>query len=114
MTLGVADLKLQSRRALHERLAVSARLPAYPEATEITVRWHNKLARAGAQEGGFGVEIIEGIDRLVFSDEQLAAAGIELGHGTLVEVPSLGATFTIDADEPTDGPHNVYWSVIRK
>jgi len=112
-----AEIKLSSRRRLHRAAAVSAVYTSPDgEAVEdrITVRWHNKLARLGELEGGFDVQIIEGVNRLVFSDEQLAEYGLELEERGRVSIPSLGgAVFSLQDLEPTDGPHNVYWQVVR-
>lgn len=110
-----AALKQRSRLALHGTMAV----PAVYEDSQtsatpgVTVRWHNKLARNGKGETGFDAEIIEGIDRLVFQESNLALAGITLRRNGRVTIDYKGvvAVFTLEAEEPQDGPENVYWSV---
>lgn len=86
--------------------------------TSVTVRQHNKLARAGALDGGFDAEIIEGIDRLVFSQTQLATAldggPLELRYGGTVTVADYNAVYALEAQEPDDGPENRYWSVTHQ
>lgn len=122
MGFDMAQAKAQNRQVVHSTLAV----PAFyqdddlPEPVAITVRWHNKLSRAGALEGGYDAEIIEGIDRLVFNQPELTSRELTPVERGRVEVPSLSAlagfsvVFTLEAEEPGDGPVNVYWSVSRE
>lgn len=112
----IGEIKAASRQALHESLAADA-FYTHNAHTDvpITVRWHNKLARAGALEGGFDVEIIQGIDRLVFNEPELVLKNITLQRGAVVRVPELGdATFRLDVEEERDGPINIYWTVVRE
>lgn len=109
--------KASSRQSVHDTLAVAA---VYEDDNTVapvplTVRWHNKLSRAGALEGGFGVEVIEGIDRLVFNRPQLASKALELNSRGVVTItaPQWSARFSLEAREPDDGPVNEYWSVAH-
>lgn len=119
MAFDLARTKLQSRQALHRVLAVSG---VYEDSdtppTGITVRWHNKLARNGALDGGFDVEIIEGIDRLVFAQSELAVAlagaPLTLKSGGTVTIAKYGAVYDLEAQEPDDGPENRYWAVSHR
>lgn len=77
----------------------------------LTVRWHNKLARAGNAEGGYSAEIIEGVDRLVFLQPQLDALGLVLERTGVVTIPGYGTAWELDSEAPTDGPLTVYWNV---
>lgn len=112
----IAEIKAASRQALHEGLAVDAFYTHNAHVdVPITVRWHNKLARAGALEGGFDVEIIEGIDRLVFNEPELVLKNIILQRNATVRIPELGgAVFRLDVEEPRDGPVNLYWTVAKE
>lgn len=120
--MGLAEIKSQSRSSLHEAMSVPASydsvdgVTTLPVTAGLTVRWHNKLARQGALEGNFDAVIVEGIDRLVFRQEQLDALGITLARNDRIAVPSLGpkAAWTLEHAEDPDGPHNVYWSVSRE
>ena len=91
---------------------------AYPTAEQIaagltlTVRWHNRKMILGERTAD-DMGIVEGINRLVFNTDQLAALGIELERNAEVEVPGYGKTFRLDAHEEPDGPLNDYWSVIE-
>lgn len=108
----LAELKARSRQSLHEVLAVAAvYTDFYYNAVPITVRWHNKIARAGAIEGGFDVEILSGVDRLVFNRPELTSAELVLDSGGEVSIPEYGIKFVLDAREPYDGPVNEYWGV---
>lgn len=112
MDFDFAAAKAENRQSVHDALAVAA---VYTDdntpATDVTVRYHTKLSNAGALEGGFGVQVLEGIDRLVFNAPQLAALGIELRHGGQLAIPQYGMAFSLDAEEPADGPVSVYWTV---
>lgn len=115
----IARAKLKGRQALHRALAAPAvyRDTSTPvDGLGITVRWHNKLVRNGAQEGGYDAEILEGIDRLVFQKSDLAVNAVELKTKGTVTVPfddGSSAVFRLEAEEPEDGPENRYWSVSR-
>lgn len=87
------------------------------------MRYHNKIDRNGDLDGDYA-EIIDGIDRLVFNDENLAevsAALVEAGEAPLslqraavVTIPEYkGLRFTLDSQEPPDGPLEVIWVVAR-
>lgn len=108
----LAALKASSRQSLHTALAVAA---VYEDSetspTPITVRSHNKMVRAGALDGGFGVEVFEGLDRLIFNDPELTSKGIILYHGGYVTIPQYGLRYSLEAQEQSDGPLNIYWTV---
>lgn len=108
----LAALKASSRQALHECLAVAA---FYEDSetppTGITVRAHNKMVRAGALDGGFGVEVFEGLDRLIFNAPEIISKNIVLFHGGYVTIPQYGLRYSLEAQEQSDGPVNIYWTV---
>lgn len=133
--MSLADIKAAARRAIHGRLAVAATLvdEDHPnglifaddyEGETLTVRYHNKLAKAGDLTQDYA-EIIDGIDKLVFHDANVAAvsAGLEangeaaltLSRGaeiTIAEYKDL--TFVLDSQQPPDGPSETVWVVARK
>lgn len=133
--MSLADIKARTRRALHGRLAVSADLVDADHATgllfaedyegaRLTVRYHNKLDRSGDLDGDYA-EIIEGIDRLVFLDENVAEvsdaleanleAPLMLSRGARVTIPEYkDLVFVLDSQEPPDGPSETIWVVARK
>jgi len=132
--VSLADIKAAARRAIHGRLAVPANLvdDDHPDGlifdadytgARLTVRYHNKLDRTGDLNGDYA-EIIDGIDKLVFLDANVAevsAALIANGEAALVltrgaEVTIAGykgITFSLDTQEPPDGPSETLWVVAR-
>jgi hypothetical protein len=116
----LADAKTQARRDLHSAAAVPA---VYTDDTldgqsfDLTVRWHTKLSRNGASDQGFDATIIEGIERLVFSSDELACQELTLIRGGTVTITwPTGeiSKFELDNREPQDGPINVYWGVVKQ
>ena len=132
--MSIADIKAQARRAIHGRLGVSAQLfdDAHPDGLlyaedytgpRLTVRYHNKIDTNGDLDGDYA-SVIEGIDRLVFLDENVAdvsAALVANGEAPLVlareaeikiaEYKDL--RFSLDTQEPPDGPLETVWVVAR-
>lgn len=133
--MSLIDIKTQARRAIHGKLAVPASYvdEDHPEGlifaedyagSGLTVRYHNKLDRSGNLDGDWA-EIIDGIDKLIFLDEQiteLSAALVEngeaplaLSRGAVVTISGYkGLTFTLDSQEPPDGPLETRWVVARR
>lgn len=133
--MSLIDIKTRARRAIHGKLAVpvsSFTDEEHPDGLTfgdlltpptLTVRYHNKMARDGNLDGDYA-EIIDGIDRLIFLDENVAevsAALVIAGQPALVlsrgaEVviqPYQGLRFVLDTQEPPDGPSEVVWVVAR-
>lgn len=120
--MGTAEYKMAARAALHTALANAAsythasQTTPTPEQLEVglnlTVRWHNKMRISGERTND-DAGIIEGINRLVFNAAELEALDLDPVRLAVVEVPSLGKRFRLDAREESDGPLNVYWSVIE-
>lgn len=132
--MSLADIKAKARRAIHGKLAVPASLTddSHPSglifAEDYTgpgllVRYHNKIDRNGDLDGDYA-EVIDGIDRLVFNDENLAAVSaaleengeppLSLARAAVVTIAEYkGLRFTLDSQEPPDGPLEVIWVVAR-
>lgn len=132
--MSLADIKARARRAIHGRLGVAATLVDDDHPTGLIfgegytgpgllVRYHNKLSREGDLDGDYG-QIIDGIDRLVFHDENVAevsAALVANGEAPLVLSRAAevrieeykGVTFSLDTQEPPDGPGETAWVVAR-
>lgn len=131
---GVADHKLKTRRLIHARAAVSCvyKDEVHPAGLVfddgytgggLTVRYHNKMSRGGDLDGDYA-DVIDGIDRLVFSDENVAEVSaalvangqpaLVLRRGAVVTIPAYkGLMFTLDTAEPPDGPLEAAWVVAR-
>lgn len=132
--MSLVEVKDKARRAIHARLAVACDLvdddhPAglifdSGDAAQLTVRFHNKIARQGDLDGDYA-EIIDGIDRLVFLDSNVAEvslalvsngeAPLALSRGAVVTIEGYkGLSFTLDSQEPPDGPAETVWVVARR
>lgn len=132
--MSFADIKLKQRRAIHGRLAVSVSYidDAHPTGLifpedytglGLTARFHNKLAQAGDLDGDYA-HIIDGIERLVFLDENVEAVSellvangeepLVLARGARVTISAYkGLTLELDSLEPPDGPLETVWTVAR-
>jgi hypothetical protein len=132
--VSLVDIKERARRAIHGKLAVPATLidDDHPDGlifaddyagAGLTVRYHNKLDRSGDLNGDYA-EIIDGIDKLVFLDENVAEvsaalvangeAPLVLSRGAEITIEGYkGLTFTLDTQEPPDGPLETRWVVAR-
>jgi len=119
------DIKLRGRRVLAERASFDATITDddHPEGVAIRVRWHNRIDRNGDLDGNYA-EVIEGIDRLIFSDENVADTSallvlddkppLVIERNAVVKIPALkGASFSLDTREPSDGPLETIWVVAR-
>lgn len=132
--MSLADIKARARRGIHRCLAVSCAYtdqdhPAglvLPEDSPVglTVRFHNKIDRSGNLDGDYS-EIIEGIDKLVFLDANVAEVSdalvangeppLTLSRSGVVTIPEYkGIIFALDSEEPPDGPAETIWLVARK
>lgn len=132
--MSLADIKARARRAIHGKLGVAVSLidDDHPDGlllgdeytgTGLTVRYHNKLQRTGDLDGDYA-SVIDGIDRLVFLDENVAEvsaalvangeAPLVLAHGTEIKIPEYkNLSFALDTQEPSDGPAETVWVVAR-
>lgn len=132
--MSLADIKARARRAIHGKLGVAASLvdDDHPDGllfgeeytgTGLLVRYHNKLQRNGDLDGDYAT-IIDGIDKLVFLDENVAEvsaalvangeAPLVLGNGAEVKIAEYkGLSFALDTQEPPDGPLETVWVVAR-
>ena len=118
----LSEIKSQARQALHSAMAEPATysdgITEYPTAEQtaaglsLTVRWHTKQKIVGERINN-DVAILEGINRLVFSSEELVALGLTLQRGGIVTIPGYFKSFQLDMEEDSDGPINVYWSVVE-
>lgn len=93
------------------------------EGETLTVRYHTKLDQTGDLDGNYG-EILDGIDRLVFHDDNLAEvsqalqsngeAPLTLARGAKITIPGYkDLKFKLDTQEPPDGPGETVWAVAR-
>lgn len=114
MAFDITEAKIKARRAVH-RLSAAPALYLDEDLdapVEITVRWHNKIMPADTINNTS--EIITGIERLVFNEEELAAMDppLILQRGGTVTIPKYDSMqFQLEFEEPNDGPVTTAWSV---
>lgn len=114
MAFDITDAKMKARRRVHRLAAAPA---SYVDETldapvDITVRWHNKIVPADTINDTS--EIISGVERLVFNEEELAALDppLTLRRGGIVTIPRYdNMQFELGFEEPNDGPVTTAWSV---
>lgn len=120
--MSLVDLKAQARAALHGAMAVPASYSydgdTFPTAEQLdaglklTARWHMKMKISGERSSD-DVAFLEGVNRLIFNADELAALGLTLEQNGEVTIPGYAKTLRLDQREDDDGPANVYWSVIE-
>ena len=107
--------KRQLKRTVHDTLSVTATLRSVAggAVNAVQVRYHEKLVRTGSADAFDGTvsEIIEGVDRLIFDADDLAARSIVLRRGDVVLIPSLSLGFQLDTVLPPMGPVITGWQV---
>lgn len=118
----LSEIKRQARTDLHGAMAEPASYSlsgtTYPTDEQIaaglslTVRWHNKMRIAGERTSD-DTGILEGVNRLIFNNDNLAALGLTLTRLGVVVIPGYEKSFRLDYHEEPDGPLNDYWSVIE-
>ena len=106
------SVKARTRRAVHDTFGGDAKYfdSMQPEIA-LVVRWHNKIQVGGDLDGGYA-ETIEGIERVVFDREELAAKGVTLRNNGMV-IMADGTRLTLGTQEPIVGPIEVVWQVAR-
>lgn len=114
MAFDITEAKAKARRKLHKLASAPALYEddTTVEPLDITVRWHNKIITADTINSES--EIISGVERLIFSEEELAAFDppLVLQRGAIVTIPKYdGMQFELGFEEPNDGPVTTAWSV---
>jgi len=110
--MSIADIKLEARQAIHSRLAESCTYQDnYTAPVPLTVRFHTKAKLL--QGDTDGLSIMENVEKLVFSQEELDALDIDLITGGVVIIEKFAITLVLDQPVDGDGPFNVYWTVTR-
>lgn len=115
----ILAIKTAARQAIHDRLSF---VVTYTDdhgrngrSVDLNVRWHGKINNQGEAPGAAYAEVIEGIDRLIFDRGQLAALNVTLHRKGVVLFPAeMGnIDWTLETQEPDDGPVNRSWIVAR-
>lgn len=114
MAFDITEAKIKARRRVHKLAAAPALYvdETLDDPVNITVRWHNKIIPAETINGES--EIISGIERLIFNQEELALLDPPLVpiRGAVVTIPKYdNMEFELGFEEPNDGPITTAWSV---
>ena len=120
MASNFAAIKAKARRDVHASLSVSARYESYSQEAIVeglSVRWHNKMQLVGDNDSGGYAQIIDGIERIVFMQDELQAKGVTLEGGDVIIITAEGygnVGLVLQTQEPIVGPVEVIWQVSRK
>lgn len=125
MSFDFAEFKRSGRRAVHDIFRVEATYGdvVVNPAKSCRVRLHNKLGLfQDVTEQGVA-HMLEGIDRVIFSADELVTPEtvglVTYGgftpdtNGIVTFVAYGGVRFKLDTLAPPDGPINVTWNVVR-
>ena len=117
----MSTIKSAARSAIHARGAepcthesdgvVSPSAEQSAEGLSLSVRFKSKLRTASGDNDG--VSILENVESLIFLQSQLDALAITLEYGDLIAIPGYEITFQLDQEMDSDGPLQVYWTVVR-
>lgn len=121
-----SSLKAMSRRAVHDTFKVQATYQDQflESPVPVYVRWHNRIGVIGQETSQGYAEVIEGIDRIIFSREELEETHLISGTGkpvkpmkngvvTLVDPLFNNAKLVLDTKQPDVGPIDEVWNVNR-
>jgi hypothetical protein len=125
MPFDFAALKIATRRIVHSTFGVAATYtaPITGVVTNFHVRWNNKQGQFTDGDSKAYAVVLEGVDRILFSADEIATPytdenGVTWGGVTpvrlgIVTIPQYNATLTykLDTKVPADGPINVAWNV---
>lgn len=117
MSFRFSAIKALARRTVHNTLSVAS-LYSYSTLfvdVELRVRWHHKIARIGDLEDGGYAEIVEGVNRLIFSRTELNEKGVVLHHGgriVLIDPEFNNTVLILDHAEDSSGPEEEIWAVV--
>lgn len=109
--MSFADIKAAARRSVHETFAVPVQYRTSPadEPIDLTARLHTRIVVGG--ENGTYASIIEGVTRIVFNREELAAKSVVPFRNAVVTFPDYGQSFVLDIRDPQSGPVTEKWSL---
>ena len=112
---GFAALRLQARRTVHDTFAGPATYQdsSMDEAVALRVRWHNKRATLGDIESQGYAQVVDSVDRLVFDQDELTTKDVTLRHRGVVTMDD-GAVYSLDVQDPSNGPISVSWTAVRQ
>lgn len=118
----ISDIKRKARGQLHKRFGEPCTYTApdgavFPSAEQIaegltlSVRFATKLKTFQPETDG--VMLLEGVERVIFNQDQLDALALTPEHGGRIEAPGYELSLDLDQQMDPDGPVNRYWTVTR-
>lgn len=115
--MAITDIIAGMRRVVHSTFGETAYYedPFKTGRRDVSVRWHNRVALRGNIEDEGYSDIIEGINRAIFNQEELKQEGITLNKGgrvTLTHPLNGSVMLLLDSMEPHVGPINEVWNVV--
>ena len=120
--MSIADIKRKARTDLHRKLGEPCTYTApdgavFPSVAQaeaglaLTVRFATKLKAFTPETDA--LTILEGVERLIFNQDELTALSLVLDHAGQVAVPEFELVLDLDQEMDPDGPLNRYWTVTR-
>lgn len=118
----ISDHKRRARQRIHKGFGEPCTYTApggavFPSAEQsaagdvLTVRFATKLRTFQPETDA--MTLLEGVERVVFNQDQLDALGLAPEHGGRIVCPGYELTLDLDQEMDPDGPLNRYWTVTR-
>lgn len=118
----ISDIKRRARSQLHSKFGEPCTYTApngavFPSAEQaeagltLAVRFATKLKVF--QPEADAVSILEGVERVIFNQDQLDALGLVPAHAGRIDAPGYELQLDLDQQMDPDGPLNRYWTVTR-
>lgn len=118
-----SDVKRRARTAVHKTFGepctytapggvVSPSEEQAAAGLTLTVRFATKLKEFTPETDA--ITIIEGVERVIFNQDQLDALELEPVNAAVLDIPGLELSLVLDQPMDPDGPLNRYWTVTRE
>lgn len=120
--MSLSALKRKARSKLHKQFGepcvytapdgtVTPSAEQLAEGLALHARSANRLRQFTPESEA--VTILEGVERVIFNQDELDALGLVPEHAGRLVLPDLELTFDLDQQMDPDGPLNRYWTVTR-
>jgi hypothetical protein len=107
--VGWSDLRTAARRTVHATFGEPFAYTVDGQTTMLVVRHRTRQSVHGGPDDEYAT-LLEGVNQLVFSVDDLAANSIVLKRGARVTLPPF--LLELDQPVPRNGPVDVVWSVV--
>jgi hypothetical protein len=120
--MSISDIKSKARRAIHRvhgepctyTAPGGAAIPSAEQIADgltLTARFATKLKTFTPESDA--MMILEGVERVIFNQEQLDALGLTPENAAVLDFPGFGITLHLDQEMDIDGPIDRPWTVTR-